>query len=81
MSAGQGLRRGYAYGVSTAVHSGPSLAQRHASTDMVKLAVMATFIFVIVAVVSDPILAGSVGRVFGTAWSDAIALLLRIVSR
>jgi hypothetical protein len=48
---------------------------------MVKLAVMATFIFVIVAVVSDPVLAGSVGRVFGTAWSDAVALLVRMVSR
>jgi hypothetical protein len=42
---------------------------------------MATFIFVIVAVVSDPVLAGSVGRIFGTAWSDAIAFLLRVVSR
>jgi hypothetical protein len=42
---------------------------------------MATLIFVIVAVASDPVLAASAGRIFGTAWSDAIALLLRVVSR
>ena len=81
MSAGHSLRRGYAYGVSTAVHSGPSLGQRHASTDMVSLIVMATIVFVIVAVASDPVLAASVGQIFGTAWSDAIGFLLRVVSR
>jgi len=48
---------------------------------MVSLIVMATLVFVIVAVASDPVLAASVGRVFGTAWSDAIAFLLRVVSR
>jgi hypothetical protein len=78
MSAGHSLRRGYAYGVST-VHSGP--ARRNASADMLSLIVMATLIFVIVAVASDPVLAGTVGRIFGTAWSDAIAFLLRVVSR
>jgi len=48
---------------------------------MVSLIVMATLIFVIVAVASDPVLAASAGRILGTAWSDAIALLLRVVSR
>ena len=75
------MRRGYAYGVSTAVHSGPALGRRSASTDIASLIVMATLIFVIVAVASDPVLAGSIGRAFGTAWSDAIASLLRVVSR
>ena len=79
MSAGHSLRRGYAYGVSTAVHSAPT--GRSTSTDMVSLIVMATLVFVIVAVASDPVLAASVGRIFGTAWSDAIAFLLRVVSR
>ena len=81
MSAGQSLRRGYAYGVSAAVHSGPTLGRRNASADMASLIVMATIVFVIVAVASDPVLAASVGRIFGTAWSDALAFLLRVVSR
>ena len=81
MSAGQSLRRGYAYGVSPAVHSGPALGRRSVSTDVVSLIVMGTLIFVIVAVASDPVLAASVGRLFGTAWSDAMAFLLQLVSR
>jgi hypothetical protein len=48
---------------------------------MASLIVMATLIFVIVAVASDPVLAASVGRAFGTAWSDAIEFFLRAVSR
>jgi len=80
MSAGHSLRRGYAYGVSAAVHSGPTLGRRN-SADVLSLIVMATLIFVIVAVASDPVLAASAGRIVGTAWSDAIALLLRVVSR
>ena len=79
MSAGHSLRRGYAYGVSTAV-SGPTL-RRRGSTDVISLIVMATLIFIVVAVASDPVLTASVGRIFGTAWSDAIAFLLRVVSR
>ena len=75
------MRRGYAYGVSPAVHSGPALGRRSVSTDMVSLIVMGMLIFVIVAVASDPILAASVGRLFGTAWSDAMAFLLQLVSR
>jgi hypothetical protein len=80
MSAGQSLRRGYAYGVSAAVHSGPTLGRR-TSTDMASLIVMATLIFIIVAVASDPVLAASVGRIFGTAWSDTLGFFLRVVSR
>ncbi|HKC90192.1 MAG TPA: hypothetical protein VKE23_02580 [Candidatus Limnocylindria bacterium] len=45
---------------------------------MVSLIVMATLIFVIVAVASDPVLATTVGRIFGTAWSDLIGLILRV---
>jgi hypothetical protein len=48
---------------------------------MVSLIVMGTLIFVIVAVASDPVLAASVGRLFGTAWSDGMAFLLQLVSR
>jgi len=81
MSAGQSLRRGYAYGVNAAVQSGPTLARRNQSTDMVSLIVMATLIFVIVAVASDPVLAATAGRIFGTAWSDAIGFLVRVVGR
>jgi len=81
MSAGQSLRRGYAYGVNPAVHSGPALARHKASTDMVSLIVMATLIFVIVAVASDPVLAASAGRILGTAWSDAIGFIAQLVSR
>ncbi len=80
MSAGQSFRRGYAYGVSAAVHSGPTLGRR-ASTDIVSLILMAMIVFVIVAVASDPVLAASVGRIFGTAWSDAFGFFARVVSR
>ena len=80
MSAGQNLRRGYAYGVN-AVHSGASLERRSGSPDIVSLTVMATIVFVIVAVASDPVLAASVGQVFGTAWSDSLAFLMGLVNR
>jgi hypothetical protein len=80
MSAGQSLRRGYAYGVSTAVHSGPTLGRR-ASTDVLSLIVMATIVFVIVAVASDPVLAASAGKAIGTAWADMVRLLMNLVSR
>ena len=80
MSAGQSLRRGYAYGVSAAVHSGPSLGRR-ASTDVFSLIVMATLVFVIVAVASDPVLAATAGRILGTAWADMLGLLTALVSR
>ena len=80
MSAGHSLRRGYAYGVSTAVHPGQT-SRRSTSTDMVSLIVMATVVFVIVAVASDPVLSASMAHAFGTAWSDAIAFFLQAVSR
>ena len=82
MSAGQSLRRGYAYGVNPAVHSGPELERRRAGTqDMLSLVLMATLIFVIVAVASDPVLAASTGKIIGTAWSDAVGLFARLMSR
>ena len=81
MSAGQSLRRGYAYGVNPAVHSGPALERRTRPTNLLSVFLMATLIFVIVAVASDPVLAASAGRIFGTAWSDLIGFLLRVVSR
>lgn len=80
MSAGQNLRRGYAYGVSTAVHSG-AIERRSGSPDMVSLIVLATIVLVIAAVASDPVLSASVGRAFGTAWSDSLAFLTRFVGR
>ncbi len=49
--------------------------------DIASLIVMATLVFVIVVVASDPVLAASVGRMFGTAWSDTIAFFLQVVSR
>jgi hypothetical protein len=80
MSAGQNLRRGYAYGVSGAVHSGPTL-ERRASPDFVSLILIATVVLLIAAVASDPVLSASIGRVLGTAWSDALRFLMRVVSR
>jgi hypothetical protein len=49
--------------------------------DIASLIVMATLVFVIIAVASDPVLAASVGRMCGTAWSDAIASHGHLVSR
>lgn len=80
MSAGQNLRRGYAYGVSTAVHSGGTL-ERRGSPDMVSLIVLATIVLVIAAVASDPVLSASVAHILGTAWSDSLAFLTGLVSR
>jgi hypothetical protein len=79
MSAGQNLRRGYAYGVSGAVHSG--LERRGGSPDFVPLILVATVVLLIAAVASDPVLSASIGRVLGTAWSDALRFLMRVVSR
>lgn len=78
MSAGQNLRRGYAYGVNAAVHSG-AIERRSGSPDMVSLIVLATIVVLIAAIASDPVLSASVGRVFGTAWSESIAFLTRLV--
>jgi hypothetical protein len=80
MSAGQNLRRGYAYGVHTAV-SAPTLGRRSGSTDVLSLIVIATIVLVIAAVASDPVLMASIGRTFGTAWSDSLRFLMRLVSR
>jgi hypothetical protein len=80
MSAGQNLRRGYAYGVHATAHSGASL-ERRGSPDIVSLVVMATIVFVIVAIASDPVLAATVGRMFGTAWSDSLAFLMGLMGR
>jgi len=80
MSAGQSVRRGYAYGVNPAVYSAPLLGRR-ATTNIFSLILMATLIFVIVAVASDPVLAASAARILGTAWSDAMALLALLLRR
>lgn len=77
MSAGQSLRRGYAYGVSSAVHS---TGERHAAPDVLSLIMIGTIVFVVAAFASDPILAASTERILGTAWSDAIGFLMRVVS-
>ena len=76
MSAGQNLRRGYAYGVHGTVHSGS--IERRSSPDMVSLIVLATIVVVIAAIASDPVLSASFARVFGTAWSESLALLARL---
>lgn len=81
MSAGQSLRRGYAYGVNPAVHSGPTLERRSGSNSMFSLIVMATLILVTVAVASDPVLAASAGRIVGTAWADMLEFFMRVVGR
>jgi hypothetical protein len=81
MSAGQSLRRGYAYGVSpAAVYSGPTFTRR-ASTNAFSLIAMATLILVVVAIASDPVLAAAAARILGTAWSDALGLFARLLSR
>jgi hypothetical protein len=80
MSAGQNLRRGYAYGVHGPVHHSGTI-ERRSSPDMVSLIVLATIVVVIAAVASDPVLSASFARVFGTAWSETIAFLMRLVSR
>jgi hypothetical protein len=48
---------------------------------MVSLIMLATIVLVIAAVVADPVLSASVGHVLGTAWSDSLAFLTRLVSR
>ena len=80
MSAGQSLRRGYAYGVSATVHSGPALGRR-GTTDVFSLIVMATLLFMIVAVASDPVLAAMAGQILGTAWANMVGLFMALVSR
>jgi hypothetical protein len=46
---------------------------------MVSLIVLATIVVVIAAIMSDPVLSASFGRVFGTAWSESLAFLARLV--
>jgi hypothetical protein len=82
MSAGQSLRRGgYAYGLNAAVHTGPILDRRGGAPDVLSLVFMATIVIVIAAVASDPVLTAAAKQILGTAWSDAVALLSRVVNR
>jgi hypothetical protein len=60
-------------------HSG--FDRRSGSPDMVTLIVIATIVLVIAAVVADPVLSGSIGRILGTAWSESVRFLVRLVSR
>jgi hypothetical protein len=48
---------------------------------MLSLLVLGTLVLVISAVASDPVLAVSIERTLGTAWSDAIGFLTGLVSR
>jgi len=38
-----------------------------------------TLVLVVAAFASDPVLAASTERILGTAWSDAIGFLVRVV--
>lgn len=82
MSAGQSLRRGYAYGVSPTVYSGPTTLGRHSGqTNMFSLIVLATLILVVTVIASDPVLAATAARILGTAWSDSVQIIMRAMSR
>jgi hypothetical protein len=48
---------------------------------MLSLIIVATIVLVLAAVASDPILMASIARTFGTAWSDSVRFLMRVVSR
>jgi hypothetical protein len=81
MSAGQSLRRGYAYGTHTIVHSAPTLERRSVPSNLGSLTVLATLILLVTVVASDPVLAASAAKIIGTAWSDILGLLMAVVSR
>jgi hypothetical protein len=74
MSAGQSARRGYAYTVNA---GRPKARTSHRSEELMSIIAAATVIFVIVAAMTDPVINAAVTRAFGTAWSDAVALLLK----
>ena len=72
MSAGQSLRRGYAL-----VGTTPQVTPRyHWADDVRGVVLIAVLILVILAALSDPVSAAALGRVVGTAWSQAVAVLM-----
>lgn len=76
MSAGQSARRGYAYTVRATTERRHSRSA-HRTEELVTVIAAATIIFVVVAALTDPVIAASFQRTFGTAWSDIVALLTR----
>jgi hypothetical protein len=74
MSAGQSLRRGYAYPPSTI--NAKSESDRR-TEEFVLVIIAATVILLAIAALSDPAVAAAFGRMIGTAWTDAVALMIR----
>jgi hypothetical protein len=77
MSAGQSVRRGYAYGVSTTSHS----HSRTGSPDMAALILTGFTVLVVVAVLSDDVISAAIAQTLGTLWSDAVGMLSQVLRR
>jgi hypothetical protein len=76
MSAGGNLRRGYAYGVSIPVdHS----THETYSPSLLSLLTVTLMVIIAAAIASDPHIVTAIGRALGTAWSDFVTLVLRLV--
>ena len=78
MSGGKSYRHGY---YATIPHTRPQVAE---STDFEAIFVVifaAMLIVLIAAVATDPTLSTSIGQLVGTAWSEAVGLVTRVVGR
>lgn len=79
MSAGQSLRRGYAYGMSATIHS--TSRSRNGAPDMAVLVLTGFVVLVVVAVLSDDVVAAWLAQLVGTVWSDTVATLAQVLRR
>jgi hypothetical protein len=79
MSAGQSLRRGYAYGMSASIHA--TSRSRNGSPDMAALVLTGFVVLVVVAVLSDDVISAAIAQTLGTLWSDAVGMLTQVLRR
>jgi len=72
MSAGQNVRRGYAWTVSTPKRQAHSPS---AGAEVMAVMAVAAVIFAAFAAFTDPVLVAAVQHAVGTAWTSAASLL------
>jgi len=71
MSAGQNVRRGYAWTVSTPKPQAPASA----GAEVMAVMAVAAVIFLAFAAFTDPAIVAAVQHAVGTAWTSAASLL------
>ena len=79
MSGGKAYRHGY---YATVPHTRQHVAEGSTDLEAMFVVIFAAMLIVLVAAVAtDPTLSAAIGQIVGTAWSEAVALVMRVVGR